>query len=104
MKLRDCFSCDGQFVARRGQHRCRPCAQAIYAEQLSAANLVQAAFRRGEIQRGSCEVCGNPKTDGHHDDYSKPLEVRWLCRKHHRQHHAAEFRAPRLEVPIQVAS
>lgn len=23
----------------------------------------------------------------HHDDYSKPYEIRWLCRKHHRRYH-----------------
>ncbi|MFC3331681.1 hypothetical protein ACFOEM_04310 [Paenalcaligenes hominis] len=38
--------------------------------------------------RGDCEVCGKSKVDAHHDDYSKPLEVRWLCREHHMQHHA----------------
>ena len=36
----------------------------------------------------NCEICGNPKVDAHHDDYSRPRDVRWLCRAHHRQHHA----------------
>lgn len=32
-----------------------------------------------------CEVPGCDRSDvhGHHDDYSKPLEVRWLCPAHH---------------------
>jgi ribosomal protein S27AE len=34
-----------------------------------------------------CEVCGNLKAQAHHDDYSKPLQVRWLCQKHHTEHH-----------------
>ena len=44
-------------------------------------------LRRGLIRRQSCEVCGAAKTDAHHEDYSRPLVVRWLCRKHHRQAH-----------------
>lgn len=45
-------------------------------------------INRGKLVRQPCEVCGEIKVDAHHDDYSKPLEVRWLCRLHHRQHHA----------------
>ncbi len=49
--------------------------------------IVSEAVKRGELVRGTCEVCGKEKVDGHHDDYSKPLAVRWLCRKHHLAHH-----------------
>ena len=38
-------------------------------------------------ERQPCEVCGDENTEKHHDDYDKPLEVRWLCFKHHRQLH-----------------
>jgi hypothetical protein len=30
---------------------------------------------------------GTVKAEAHHDDYSKPFEVRWLCRMHHRAVH-----------------
>jgi hypothetical protein len=33
-------------------------------------------------------VCGDQQTDAHHDDYEQPRKVRWLCRRHHQQHHA----------------
>lgn len=43
----------------------------------------------GAIERGTiCERCGEPAVHGHHHDYSKPLEVEWLCaRCHSRAHH-----------------
>lgn len=43
----------------------------------------------GRLKRQRCEICSKWPADAHHDDYSKPLEVRWLCRSHHRQHHIA---------------
>jgi hypothetical protein len=49
--------------------------------------LLGAAVKCGRVVRKPCEVCGNPKSHGHHDDYSKPLKVRWLCARHHNQHH-----------------
>jgi hypothetical protein len=44
------------------------------------------ALKRGKIERQGCEVCGE-KAQMHHSDYTKPLEVRWLCRRHHVYHH-----------------
>jgi len=49
--------------------------------------LARNAAARAKIPRQPCEVCGNGHTEYHHDDYSKPLEVRHLCRKHHRETH-----------------
>lgn len=39
------------------------------------------------LKRMPCEVCGNEKVEAHHDDYAKPLNVRWLCQAHHKQWH-----------------
>lgn len=36
-----------------------------------------------------CERCGSLKADRHHENYDKPLEIVWLCRRCHGQHHAA---------------
>jgi hypothetical protein len=56
-------------------------------ERRRAYALVQSAIYSGRLKREPCEVCGKARTQAHHDDYSKPLEVRWLCRSHHKQHH-----------------
>ena len=37
----------------------------------------------------ACSECGSTfHIQAHHDDYSKPLDVRWLCAACHKQHHA----------------
>jgi len=47
------------------------------------------AVHAGKIEKGPCSVCGKTgRIHGHHRDYSKPLEVVWLCALHHRQIHA----------------
>ena len=52
-----------------------------------AKALVLKAIRKGLLVRLPCEVCGMEPTQAHHNDYRKPLQVRWLCRKHHVEHH-----------------
>lgn len=52
-----------------------------------AHTAVGNAIRDGRLIRQPCEVCTNPKSQAHHDDYRKKLTVRWLCFKHHREHH-----------------
>lgn len=48
-----------------------------------ARAMIAGLIRAGLIERFPCQVCGKEPTDGHHPDYSKPLEVIWLCRSHH---------------------
>lgn len=57
-------------------------------EHHKARSLVRRAVEAGRLIRKPCEVCGSSPADAHHDDYSKPLNVRWLCRPHHAEHHA----------------
>jgi hypothetical protein len=52
-------------------------------DQLVAWQKIQTEINSGRMLRQPCEICGSSKTDAHHDDYSKPTEIRWLCRSHH---------------------
>lgn len=54
-----------------------------YKVQKNAQAAVYRALRKGLLQRQPCKVCAVAGAHAHHTDYSKPLEVEWLCRKHH---------------------
>lgn len=57
-------------------------------EHHRARRAVRTAIEAGRLERQPCEVCGIGPAHAHHDDYRKPLDVRWLCPTHHREHHA----------------
>jgi hypothetical protein len=44
-------------------------------------------LRRGKLERRPCAICGDPRSFMLHDDYDKPLQVTWLCRRHHVRMH-----------------
>lgn len=57
-------------------------------EARSAQSLLAYHVKKGHIIRpASCEECGKTgqRIEASHDDYSYPLEVRWLCRSCHRK-------------------
>lgn len=56
------------------------------SEKSHARALVQSALRYGKMERQLCIICGL-KAQAHHEDYSKPYEVEWLCSKHHAERH-----------------
>ncbi len=51
--------------------------------KMNARYALRYAVITGKLEKKPCEVCSEPKSEGHHEDYSKPLEVVWLCRPHH---------------------
>lgn len=55
--------------------------------KIKAEKFLQYAVKIGKVKKCKCEVCGSFNVHAHHDDYSKPLDVRWLCPLHHKQHH-----------------
>ena len=57
--------------------------RAMHLDQFRARATLKHAVRTGRVTREPCQVCGDAKSEGHHDDYSKPLDVEWLCRRHH---------------------
>ncbi|HEV7254498.1 MAG TPA: hypothetical protein VGN97_15540 [Mesorhizobium sp.] len=71
-------------------------AQAKWREKNPLKVWAQAALRsavkRGLVQQRPCQECGAEPAEAHHPDYSKPADVVWLCRLHHRRHHALERR------------
>lgn len=56
-------------------------------EQKIAWRKTKHAIESGKLVRQPC-ACGNEQSQAHHEDYSKPLEVVWLCASCHQRHHA----------------
>ena len=52
-----------------------------------AKEIVRNAILHRGLKKDVCKVCGEENSHGHHEDYHKPLEVTWLCRKHHTEYH-----------------
>jgi ribosomal protein S27AE len=67
----------------------------------AAHTKVARAIKTGRLMRPDiCEKCGDlGHVSAHHDDYDRPLDVRWLCRRCHRLIHgkplAARYFSPR---------
>lgn len=59
----------------------------------SAYQKVRKAIKAGRLIKKACEICGDPKSHAHHEDYSKPLEVKWLCALCHKQAHLFSYKS-----------
>lgn len=58
--------------------------QKKHPERANAHRKVSRAVANGSLVKGPCTQCGSTKcVHGHHHDYSKPLDVTWLCARCH---------------------
>lgn len=89
----DCIEC-GTAINRKNfaihnKSRCKEC----YAIIQRARDWLNAAVRSGELIKPThCERCNKKrKLHGHHEDYTKPLDVNWVCYKcHHKYYHSGK--------------
>ena len=66
-------------------------------EKTKAHNIVAGALRTGKLVKPkACQRCRQvSRLEGHHRDYSKPLEVEWLC---YWCHHGVPSRRDPVEI------
>lgn len=56
-------------------------------DKLLAQQRVNRWIKIGAIKKEPCEICGSEPAHAHHDDYTRPLKIRWLCPVHHSEWH-----------------
>jgi ribosomal protein S27AE len=64
----------------------------LYPEKYKANSSVNNLIRNSQLKKKPCEICGNRTTEAHHNDYSKPLEIVWVCKRCHNGLHGKETR------------
>jgi len=85
---RYCKACHAAYMREH-----RPKHSQLHPEARAKANCRAYAnvyLKRGLLVRGPCHVCGATSSQMHHEDYAKPLEIRWLCRICHLDLHRKE--------------
>lgn len=60
-----------------------PEAKAARRLRVEANVKARAALKRGDLVRKPCIYCRGEPAEMHHPDYGKPLEIIWVCRRHH---------------------
>lgn len=67
-------------------------------EKVRAKGRVEYAIKTGMLTRPKkCSICGDgPYIVAHHEDYTKPLEVKWVCCSCHRRIHKGSLTSPLL--------
>ena len=67
-------------------------------EKIAARQKVKIAVVSGQLKRQPCVRCGAPRAQAHHPEYSRPLDVVWLCSTCHRTEHGSVRAVERVKV------
>ncbi|QGY29798.1 hypothetical protein CUN67_13020 [Pantoea cypripedii] len=82
---------NNRYQAKNSANRSETTAKwrANHPQKKAAHQAVQTAVRNGKLTKKPCQECGSThRIHAHHDDYSQPLDVIWLCHQHHMARHA----------------
>lgn len=90
-RLNQCKECRPK-VTPQARRRSRQRYREAHPDKVRARKALVKAVERGRlIKPPACQGCGKPfkkaALHGHHEDYSKPLDVAWLCRGCHQALH-----------------
>lgn len=90
-RVLSCWACRYRATKAETERRYR----AAHPEIVRAHWTLHKAIKRGRVTRKPCESCGSERSQAHHEDYSKPLEVKWVCKKCHEAEHHPHLRQGR---------
>lgn len=88
-RWREKNGCTTERLARKAEQQKRYRSDQSLRPRHEARWAVNRAIASGKLIRQACEVCGDYPTEAHHDDYSRPLDIRWLCTRCHTAQHIA---------------
>ena len=84
-RTRYCLACAAAAMRESRARRPRRVPTAEERVRIRARAIVRTRIHRGQLRRGRCVVCGTPDAQAHHADYTKPLDITWLCPVCHRR-------------------
>lgn len=84
-KYRYCKACHAEHMRKNRPKHSELSKESILKE--NCRSYTREYIKRGKLIKMNCCICGDEKSQVHHEDYNKPLEIVWYCREHHLEYH-----------------
>jgi hypothetical protein len=81
-----CEKCDEQYKRKVEMYH----EDEVFKFKSQVRALTRSYIRAGVLVEQPCEDCGEKEVQAHHDDYNKPMDIRWLCVVCHNEHRKNE--------------